>query len=65
MGESVLVGSVCHERGLCALLGAPLSVASLLACALVFVAVLNCQDDIEAFHPSVFDSCGGSHGGFI
>ena len=45
MGESVLVGSVCHERGLCAL--------------------LHCQDDIEAFHPSVFDSCGGQHGGFV
>ena len=36
----------------------------------VFVAtkpghIVHCQDDIEAFHPSVFDSCGGSHGGFI
>ena len=27
--------------------------------------IVHCQDDIEAFHPSVFDSCGGRHGGFV
>ena len=27
--------------------------------------IVHCQDDIEAFHPSVFDHCGGSHGGFV
>ena len=27
--------------------------------------ILHCQDDIEAFHPKVFDRCGGEHGGFL
>ena len=27
--------------------------------------IVHCQDDVEAFHPSVFDRCGGRHGGFM
>ena len=27
--------------------------------------IVHCQDDIEAFHPSVFDRCGGRYGGFM
>ena len=27
--------------------------------------ILHCQDDIEAFHPKIFDRCGGEHGGFL
>ena len=27
--------------------------------------ILHCQDDIEAFHPKMFDRCGGEHGGFL
>jgi len=27
--------------------------------------IVHCQDDVEAFHESVFDKCGGARGGFV
>ena len=71
---------LCHDRGLCAVVGLPLWSGSLVALVLIVVAVisfcsrLRCsqmlagaarQDDIEAFHPKIFDRCGGEHGGFL